>query len=479
MAKIMGQDLELSKKEANLNKIKSRGVNINKAKTKKQEESLPVGPNMIDSLKEAFSKLIPEQSIGELGMILLIASGAFALAKLADTFASYLAPVIKFFVETLIPAFKELNADILSSPTGYLGVGGLVVTTTALLAKYGVTIKAFFSNIGKSITTALKSFKTMMLPKGYFINIRSGFAKIMGPLKRVGSFIATLTKTVGSGAATVLSKLPGVAAIGNFGKMFVRFLGPVGLVIQAFIGLFSGISRAIETFKSGGNIFEIIGSFMGGLYDSIVGATLNLLADIVGWVLKKIGLVSLGEFIQDLDFTVEGIGRGVGMVVEKIKGAFELFVDGLKTMANGIIKFINKIPGVNIPLFETKAIRESNELKKTADVEGDLENTNILAQASEGAENEKITYAKENFLSPDDDLLGQDVSLMKKKRQTLDNAIEVNRRDSMNKGGANINVVKGGNTSSNITNQTAVQSANVATDHSDSTAKSLASVAYA
>ena len=109
-----------------------------------------------------------------------------------------------------------------------------------------------------------------------------------------------MAKTIGSGVAPILKALPGVGAIGNFGKLFVRFLGPVGLVIQAFLGLFTGIKDAINEFKETGNIFKAIGAFFGGLFDSIVGSTLNLLADILGFVIKKCLLpFHLSFFVKD------------------------------------------------------------------------------------------------------------------------------------------------------------------------------------
>ena len=319
MAKIMGKDLDLAEKEAQDNKLRKRGANIDKAKTKKQEETQSLGKNIIDSLKEAFEKLVPEQTLGELATILLLATGALALFKVADQFNELLAPVLEFFFETLVPGLKELNKDILASPTGYLGVGGVVVGTTGLINAYGARIRAFFLNIGKNLKTLTKDMGkefARVLKSMNLKNITKGFKTFLAPLSRIGTFIATLSKTVGGGAATVLSKIPGVASIANFGKLFVRFLGPVGLVIQAFVGLFTGISRAIATFKETGSVTKAIGSFFGGLFDSIVGATVNLLFDLVGFIVKKLGFQGLGEKIQSIDFTIGGIMSGITFVID-------------------------------------------------------------------------------------------------------------------------------------------------------------------
>ena len=482
MAKIMGKDLELSEKEALANKRKKAGSNIDKAKTKKQEEATPLGTGILASLKEAFENLVPQQTIGELGKILLIASGAAALIALADKFQNLLAPVLKFFFETLIPGFKELNKDILSSPTGYLGVGGLVISTTLLAERYGNTIRVFFSNMGKGITTALKSFKTMMFPTGYFKTITTNFKKLTAPLTRIGTFIATLSKTVGSGAATVLAKLPGVAAIGNFGKMFVRFLGPVGLVIQAFVGLFSGISRAISTFKETGSITKAIGSFFAGLYDSIIGATINLLYDLIGFVVKKLGFQELGEKIQSMDFTIGGIMKGITFVIDKVKEGFARFVDSIKTAANAVIKVINKIPGVDIELFETKAIKKAQD-------EGMIgsEGTNTAESLAmderareEGNKKRVAAYTGTTTIQVND--MGEstkfDFKADKAKKLKMEEERLATQQAAM-RSMQNINAVnnsKGGDTY----NQSSVHTnGEPNSDHSDLTAKHLAAASYA
>ena len=487
MAKIMGKDLDLAEKEAQDNKLRKRGANIDKAKTKKQEETQSLGKNIIDSLKEAFEKLVPEQTLGELATILLLATGALALFKVADQFNELLAPVLEFFFETLVPGLKELNKDILASPTGYLGVGGVVVGTTGLINAYGARIRAFFLNIGKNLKTLTKDMGkefARVLKSMNLKNITKGFKTFLAPLSRIGTFIATLSKTVGSGAATVLSKIPGVASIANFGKLFVRFLGPVGLVIQAFVGLFTGISRAIATFKETGSVTKAIGSFFGGLFDSIVGATVNLLFDLVGFIVKKLGFQGLGEKIQNIDFTIGGIMSGITFVIDKIKEGFAAFVDSIKGAANAVIKLINKaLPKkFEIPLFETEAMRKEKEegLKGS-------EGTNIAEKAAldkrtaeQGAAKRLAGKTSTMVIDPGDygvvdtkfNVQAANAKKLKEEQAKLEQQKTAMRTMQ------NINAInnsKGGDTY----NQTSVHSNGEPTsDHSDSTAKHLAAANY-
>ena len=482
MAKIMGKDLKLEEEAAARDK---RGRSIGGAKSGvKGEDVAPLGEGILASLKDAFENIIPKQSLGELATILLLATGALALIKLAEKFQNLLAPVLEFFFETLIPGFQELNATIMSSPTGYLGVGGLVVSTTLLVQTYGTRVRAFFSNIGKSITGSLKAFKTMMFPAGYFKTITGAFSKITAPLLRVGTFISNLAKTIGSGVAPILKALPGVGAIGNFGKLFVRFLGPVGLVIQAFVGLFTGIKDAINEFKETGNIFKAIGAFFGGVFDAIVGSTLNLLADILGFVIKKLGFEGIGEFISNLDFTTDGITRGITFVIDKVKGFFEGIRDGFYTFINGAIKIYNKIPFVDkLDLLETKAIaKERAEGVKGSEGTNAAEVVALNDRAK--VEGEKVRTAQRTSdltIQPDDyasPAIKFDVKAENAKTLKAEQAKLAEQQAAM-RNFQNINAINNSKGATSV-NQTSVHSSGVPnTDHSDLTAKHLASALYA
>ena len=484
MARIMGKDLDLAEKEAQDNKLRKRGANIDKAKTKPQEEKQSLGKNMLDSLKEAFEKLVPEQTLGEIATILLLATGALALFKVANQFSELLAPVLEFFFETLVPGLKELNKDILASPTGYLGVGGVVVGTTALVQTYGARIRAFFAGIGTNLKTLTKDMGkefARVLKSMNLKNITQGFKTFLAPLAKVGTFIATLSKTVGSGAATVLAKIPGVASIANFGKLFVRFLGPVGLVIQAFVGLFTGISDAIKEFKKSGSILASIGAFFGGLFDAIVGSTLNLLTDILGFVIKKLGFEGIGEFIQNLDFTTDGITRGITFVIDKIKGFFGGIRDGFYKFINGAIKLYNKIPFVDkLELLEVEAVEKGATgttlpgQKTSKEIENEekakFEGNKIrLAQKTSTMETSFDDYA----VPPSKfNVNAENAKKLKAEQEKLEQQKLVMR--SMQNINA-INNSKGGDTY----NQTSVHSNGEPTsDHTDSTAKHLAEARY-
>ena len=211
-------------------------------------------------------------------------------------------------------------------------------------------------------------------------------------------------------------------------------------------------------------------------------STINLLYDLIGFVVKKLGFQELGEKIQSMDFTIGGIMKGITFVIEKIKEGFERFVDFIKSAANAVIKVINKIPGVDIPLFETEAIRKQKEegLKGS-------EGTNIAEAAAldkraaeQGAAKRLAGKTGTMVIDPGDygvvdtkfNVQAANAKKLKEEQAKLEEQKTAMRAMQ------NINAInnsKGGDTY----NQTSVHSNGEPTsDHSDSTAKHLAEARY-
>ena len=462
MASIMGKDLSLSEKEANLQKIKDRGVNINKAKTKDQEEETK-GPGMLDSLKAQFAKLGDNQTVGELGKIFLIAAGLFAFSKIAGKLNKVIAPIIKFFAEDLIPSFKELNTDILKSSTGYLGIGGLISKS---FYTFGLRATKFFAGVTANTARYFADlFKIKItMPKGLTgISTKLGALTAEGSfLGKIGSMISSLTKSFTT-AASGFAKLPGIAQVLGFGSKIIRFAGPIGLFIQGVIGLFSGISEAVKVFKAGGNIFDVIGAFVTGVFDAIVGATLNLLADITGWVLKKVGLVSLGEFIQDLDFSISGLIDMGKAIWNNFKKMINTFIGA----ANDLIPFGDPIPYISVDGKTSAEIKvDRNEAIKESEVKDAINATGKYQSLDEGFDSAFDDNIKSNVSNTYTDKIML-TNNMKEKTTTLNAVAAASKTNTA--GSSNINVVKGGNTSNSTINQTAVQTADISISHSDPT----------
>ena len=379
IADIMASDLALEKKQDLVSQLKGRDANLEGQDTDKDPGEKPKKINFIDSLKEALAELSSNQTIGEVLKIFALATGALALAKLASKFSTSLAPVLKFIKETLIPSVKELDEDIKESESGYLGTGGL--SKLKLFATLGAALGGITFAISKFLVSPLKGIATKIFGAGS--KLRKGITAfnlaVLGPrlgvIGAIGRFFNGILPTIKkiSGAFTrglsAFSKLTGLSFLLRIGGLFLRF---IAWPLQLVIGLFGGLTEGLKKFKEGGGMFEVLGAFMKGVYNAIVGATLNLIADIAGWVVKKLGFTKLGESIQNLDFSFDSIMRGV------------------INLKNSILNFITK--GINqVRKFFGKEPYKLREMIK-ADSETDEAN---LASITENKQSEKKLVSDE------------------------------------------------------------------------------------
>ena len=330
--------------------------------------------SFLESLKDAFEGITDNQTAKDVLKLFLLAAGFFALTKLAEKFKDKLIPILKFIREDLFPSLDELKKDTEDS---LIGLGGL--SKLGLFARITGSIAAIAFAISKFIVSPLRGIAKSRA----FVSLRTSIRKFQaaaglgraGVIGAIGRFFNGIIPTIKkiSGAFTrglaAFSKLSGISFLLRIGGLFLRF---IAWPLQLVIGLFGGLTEGLKKYKEGGGMFEVLGAFMKGVYDAIIGATLNLIADIAGWVLKKLGFTKLGEAIQDLDFSFDSIMRGV------------------INLKNSILNFITK--GINkVRKFFGKEPYKLREMIK-ADSEAD---ETALASISESKQSEKKLVSDE------------------------------------------------------------------------------------
>ena len=330
--------------------------------------------SFLESLKNAFEGITDNQTAQDVLKLFLLASGFFALTKLADKFKDKLIPILKFIREDLFPSLDELKKDTEDS---LIGLGGL--SKLGLFAKIAAAIGGIAFAISKFLVSPLGVIRKSTAFRKLRISIFKFNRAVLGPrlgvIGAINRFFTGILPTIKkiSGAFTrglaAFSKLSGISFLLRIGGLFLRF---IAWPLQLVIGLFGGLTEGLKKYKEGGGMFEVLGAFMKGVYDAIIGATLNLIADIAGWVLKKLGFTKLGESIQNLDFSFDSIMRGV------------------INLKNSILNFITK--GINkVRKFFGKEPYKLREMIK-ADSEADETN---LASISESKQSEKKLVSDE------------------------------------------------------------------------------------
>ena len=388
-------------------KAKERDEKIGKSDTKSGPTFKGDIKNMVDSVKEGFGNI----TATSFGKMFLLATGLFLLFKFSDSIAKILAPVLGG-IKAVLGSLGRLNDMIKESPTGYLGLVPAYLLVTGRLNKIisifikGLTsvskilapILKFYAKggpiglLGAKIVSFFGEFKVFQKLGKIFTSIgktlKTGVSFLRVVVTSVTSAVKFYVELISKGFTTIKGFFVGSGGVGKifggiksaFGILakispmlkvilgFAKAIPRIGQVIMVIQGIFGAVTGFIEGFKSGGIIGGIKGALV-GIYDAIVGSLLNLLADLAGWFLGVLGFDKLGAALSNLDFSFEGIKAGFFFIIDKITGAFNLFLDGLKIMANAVIGLLNKIPGVDIEPFELsgqKKAREASEAVSTS-----------------------------------------------------------------------------------------------------------------
>jgi len=423
---------------------------------------------------------IPELSKGI--KFLLGAAGFALLLKFSDKFITPLANVLKFIKKDLIPALGELNKIITDTPGGYFTLLSGIGLITTLGKFFGA--KGKLTNLFKSVSNLMKSGITQVTKFGAMLvaSVKNSFlgkivSKAFRGISKVGKQLAGVIKTIGNFILKPLSFISKISGLSTFLKLglavgkAIPFLGQIILVIQ---GLFGFITGAIEGFKTGGITGAITGALI-GLYDGILGNFLNMIKDVIAWVLSKFGLDGASEFIGNLDYSFDGLKSAFFAVVDIVKQAFHFVVEMLKKTGRGIIKLANIIPGVDIsiPKFLQPKEYESSGALETAQAQlGELD---AISTQSEPTAEQKALFSGEldKIQAPiKAEDLDSNVSMTGKEFGSLLG----NKTDKP----PSTTIIQDNSTKSNTTqNKNTTETSGASTTHSDSTAAALAALQYA
>ena len=266
-----------------------------------------------------------------------------------------------------------LSGAMFGAAGGPAGAGssqGLIGKSTSAISKVTNSVKNL--NPFKNTASVLKTlsagwsaslsgalFGTAAGPRG-----AAGKAGVLGKITNAITRIALIVKGIFSPASILgkftskikgifaiigkalgfVSKLSGLTAFLKLGLSLGKAIPIVGQVIMVLTGIFGFIKGAITGFKTGGILGAIKGGLI-GLYDGLIGSFLNLIADVIGWVFKKLGFKRFGEWFGNLDFSFDGIMNGVIFIVDKVRYIMWFVQNMLKAGYNKVQGFLSKVPG--------------------------------------------------------------------------------------------------------------------------------------
>jgi len=493
---------------------------------------------MTDTLKDAFSGVDGKEGMKMSLKMFLMATGLVILFKFSDQISKFLGPVLGFMKNTLIPGLTSLFKVFVKNP---LGIAPFVVAASLGIKRISsyfkglaLAFKEIASKAGsgkfltaKTIKTSGKSAK--LIEKGvlkyrsiitsignFFAKITATFAKLGKSFKaaaKVSKSFAVVGKLVGGvskgvsgigkligGAAkifgtfmkgvgfvfSIFGKLSGFSKVFGVALKFAKAIPGLGQIIMLIQGIVGAVTGFIDGFKEGGILGGLKGALI-GIWDGIVGSFANLIKDLAAWFLGVLGFDKAAEFFSNLDFNFEGIKAGFLFIIDKILGAFNFFLDGLKIMANTVIGLLNKIPGVDIEPFELSGQKKealtgtsiNDEQRQSGGftpvpsvVSGEVAIGDSVSGMSD--RNKKFAIA-ERIRAENPNMRGGDVARLAKGEFEKTKALKEAQAEST-AGGAGIVVVN--SSTSNNTNNSNSTTQNMGnmlgSDHTDTTAEALA-----
>ena len=284
---------------------------------------------------------------------------AFALVK------SIFTSIKTFFVDlgSKVSAFLK-ESKIFNSIKTFFSDIGAKISKFSSESKIFTSIKTFFVDLGTKISNIFTSAKTFFVDLGSKISaffkesdliksITKIFTGESSIFSRIGSFFSNIGSKISgifkesdllgsimkffSGEGSILSK------IGSFFGKFTSILGKIAVPITVVMGLFDGISAAVDEFKKTGDIGSALGEGVKGLVTSIVGAPLDLLKSAVSWILGKLGFEEAEGFLDSFSFS-DLIGVFIQRVIDWGKGAFEIFFGTIYDVFTDISEGFSKGP---------------------------------------------------------------------------------------------------------------------------------------
>ena len=259
----MKDTLESNASSANLDSSTVEG-NVQK---KKDDGLAGKFGDMLESMQDAFDGM----STGKkslLGIAALL-GGLALLNTFSDELAELIAPILKFFNETLLPNLKELNQIILAQPGGYLtllGAAGLTKTMFDIFGKGGKIAKVIDDTAdGLKVLKQADLLDDLAIRKvGWTTRLRTAFTgRMTGLFGRIGRIFTSIGTTL---------RALGVALIDDL-AVGLKSLSPTWLKVLK-LQLVGGETIYPIT-KGGGKQIGIVGKVSQGI-QKIVASVKNL-----------------------------------------------------------------------------------------------------------------------------------------------------------------------------------------------------------
>ena len=226
--------------------------------------------------------------------------------------------------------------------------------TFAVIEEVVVGFKNFFVNVFEKAKAIVSTLADAVVKAFNFL--KEGFIKYFAePIAKGIDLIKSGSASVSNGVGKIGSFIQGIKDfftgignwLGNFAKVFkgaMIIAEKIALPITIIMGLFDGITEAIKGYEKGGILGGIQG-FITGALNSLVGSFLDLIKNVISWILDKLGFDDASKFLDSFSFS--------DMIKNFIDAIFHP-IDTIKSAFNSLIKWMS---GIQIPQFSVAGFK--------------------------------------------------------------------------------------------------------------------------
>jgi hypothetical protein len=224
------------------------------------------------------------------------------------------------------------------------------------------SVKAFSQKaitVAKNVMQSIVTFaeKTMDFAKSaiskianVFISAKDAIVNFFKPIVTAFGEIKSASSTVGN----IVSKISkGVTEVGSFFAKIVGWMGSFASVFKAFfvigqklalpvtiiMGLFEGISDAIDEFKKTGDILATAGSFIKGFLHSAVGSILDIFKNAISWIIGALGFDQVEEMLDSFSFN-----DIISELVDHMINGINILINWAKSIFSSLNPFSDSVP---------------------------------------------------------------------------------------------------------------------------------------
>jgi len=194
------------------------------------------------------------------------------------------------------------------APAAKGGMGKGIITALAIIP---VAIAGFAAGFVGIITEQLRAIKNFF--KGFKLGgkvfaIFGRISKIFssGSIGKSVGRIGDFFKRIKDFFTNFVNKSKTLTKVFSFMKSIGKVLGRFFLPITIFMGAFEVIKGFIKGFKKDGIVGGIIGA-VDGLVDFLIDAPLNMIKDLISWLLTKFGFEDAAASMDAFEFNFSGL----------------------------------------------------------------------------------------------------------------------------------------------------------------------------